>query len=72
MITFFRNSSMQADYGEQECCTEPSLLLVAEYQEYLFNDCIARGQRGESKYTLDYTEDVKARHEACMAQITHQ
>lgn len=37
-----------------------------------FNDCKARGRPGEDKYTLDYFEDVKAFHDACLPQITRQ
>jgi len=37
-----------------------------------FNDCMARARPGEDKYTLDYFEDVKAFHDACLPQITRQ
>lgn len=37
-----------------------------------FNDCMARARPGENKYTLDYFEDVKAFHDACLPQITRQ
>lgn len=37
-----------------------------------YNDCKARGRPGEDKYTLDYFEDVKAFHDACLPQITRQ
>lgn len=40
--------------------------------ESCFNDCMARGRPGEEKYTLDYFEDVKAFHDACLPQITRQ
>jgi len=40
--------------------------------ESCYNDCMARGRSGEDKYTLDYFEDVKAFHDACLPQITRQ
>lgn len=40
--------------------------------EACFNDCMARGRPGEDKYTLDYFEDVKAFHDACLPQIARQ
>lgn len=37
-----------------------------------YDACMARGRAGESQYTLDYFEDVKAFHDACLPQITRQ
>lgn len=40
--------------------------------ESCFNACMARGRVGENKYKLEYFEDVKAFHDACLPQITRQ
>lgn len=40
--------------------------------EACFNACMVRGRAGENKYSLNYFEDVKAFHDACLPQITRQ
>lgn len=40
--------------------------------ESCFNACMARGRAGESEYSLDYFQDLKAFHDACLPQITRQ
>ncbi|EPK7358528.1 deoxynucleoside kinase [Kluyvera ascorbata] len=38
--------------------------------ESCFNACMARGRAGEGEYSLDYFQDLKAFHDACLPQIT--
>ncbi|WEJ84146.1 deoxynucleoside kinase [Kluyvera intermedia] len=40
--------------------------------ESCYDACMARGRTGESQYTREYFEDVKAFHDACLPQITRQ
>lgn len=40
--------------------------------ESCFSACQARGRTGEKSYTVDYFQDIKAFHDACLPQITRQ